>query len=143
LQPQYLAFGIINLGRRPIRLRLFGAMEGRQAPRGGDGLAAGPLEGKPSAQASAMKAHRGETPWVVRYAARQPDPASPGDAQKSVEPTKRLYAKPQKHKTAVTHLRQPAKPRIRQSDFVPMHESASTHLRQTAQSQTWQSVNHD
>jgi hypothetical protein len=32
--------------------------EGRQAPRGGDGLVAGPLEGKRNAQASAMEAHR-------------------------------------------------------------------------------------
>ncbi len=112
-------------------------LQGRQTPRGGDGLKAGPLERKHSAQASGMDAHWGETPSVARCAAaRQRDPASPGDARTSVEPAMRFYPKPQKHETTFTHLRKPMEPYIRQYDFAPMHESASTPPRHTVQAQT-------
>lgn len=69
--------------------------QGRQATRGGDGFKAGPLEGKRSAQASAMEAPRGETPSVARCAARQRGPAWPGDARIFVAPAMRFYSKPQ------------------------------------------------
>lgn len=115
-------------------------LEGRQASRGGDGLAAGPLKCKRSAQASGMEAQRGETPSVARCAARQRDPASPGDARTSVEPAMRLYSKPQKHETTFTHLRKPTEPYIRKSDFVLMQKSGFACLRQSVHPQTRQSA---
>jgi hypothetical protein len=114
--------------------------EGRQAQRGGDGLVAGPLESKRSAQASGMEARRGETPWVARCTARQRDPAPPGDARKSVKPAMRLYSKPQKHETTFTHLRIPTEPYICKSGFVSLHESGLTYLRQAVHPRTCQSV---
>lgn len=105
-------------------------LEGRQAQRGGDGLTAGPLEGKRSAQASGMEAHRGETPSVARCAARQRDPASPGDARIFVEPAMRFCSKPQKHETTFTHLSKPTELYIRKSGFTYMHKSRFTYLRQ-------------
>ncbi len=119
---------LVPMGRnhRPIRHSLFGGLPGvpNTARRGRAGSR--PLESKRSAQASGIKARRGETPLVARCAARQPDPASPGDAQKSVNPAMRLYSKPQKHETAFTHLRKPTKTRSRKGDLVSMHESGIT-----------------
>jgi hypothetical protein len=53
-------------------------------------------------------------------------PGMPGDARKSVNPAMRLYSKPQKHRSAFTHLPKTAEPYIRKSDSVPMHESGFT-----------------
>ena len=65
------------------------AFEGRQAPRGGDGLAVDPLEWASEARSAARRegvsdgSRRGETPSAARCAARRRVPASPALAQQA------------------------------------------------------------
>ena len=87
----------------------------------GDRLAAGPPECKRSAQASAMKVHRGETPSAARCAARQRASASPGDAQN--------------RGTSNAHLRKPTKPHIQLHAFPSIRRLAHPQIRHSDNAQ--------
>ena len=125
---------------QPIRHSLLGGLPGAPSTaRRGRACSRSPGS-KRSAQASGMKAQRGETPSVARCAARQRDPTPPGDAWISVETAMRLYLKPQKHETTFTHWRKHTEPHIRRSDVVSMHEYGFTCPCQAVHPQTRQSA---
>ena len=91
--------------------------EGRQAWRGGDGRRADPLEGKQSAQASAMEAERARR---HRRLDAQHDSAT-RHCRGTHECLQCWCTSPRTRRTVFTHLRETTKPQIRRSGSVPKH----------------------